>query len=157
MFSRAIHTFAPATEKVSAHCDGPCGVYDPAAARIAAEAAYSMTKKILALKCPEQGDSEGHAKYTNTVARYVFIKEEEASKCKRELLTLWTDYHKPCHLEKYSDLHDLYWKATKTCSFVKQEVSLEHAKELLEYCEQVHKIFWGIQGRDIPFYTALKL
>ena len=32
-----------------AHCDGPCGVYDPASARIAAEAVLSMAKKIAAL------------------------------------------------------------------------------------------------------------
>ena len=28
-----------------AHCDGPCGIYDPSSARIAAEAVVSMTKK----------------------------------------------------------------------------------------------------------------
>lgn len=157
MFSRAIHAFAPAADEVSAHCDGPCGVYDPAAARIAAEAAYSMTKKILALKVPEAGDSEAFARYTNTLARYTYIKEEEATKCKRELLTLWTDFHKPAHLEKNAEIHELYWKAAKTCSYVKQEVSMQHAKELIQYCEQVHTLFWGLQGREIPFYTALKL
>jgi nickel-type superoxide dismutase len=31
--------------KAYAHCDGPCGVYDPASARVAGEAVLSMTKK----------------------------------------------------------------------------------------------------------------
>lgn len=158
MFSRAIHAMAAATEEVSAHCDGPCGVYDPASARIAAESAYSMTKKILALKAPEAGDSEAMAKYTNTVARYVYIKEQQAELCKRDLLILWTDFHKPAHLEKHPNLHDIYWKATKTCSYVKQEVSMQHAEELMEYCKQIHEMFWGsLKGRDVSYYTALNL
>jgi nickel superoxide dismutase len=60
-------------QTVSAHCDGPCGVYDPASIRIAAEAAVSMTKKILALEVP---DSAGMASYLNTLTRFVAIKEE---------------------------------------------------------------------------------
>ena len=36
--------------EASAHCDGPCGVYDPASARVAAEAVQSMTKKMMALE-----------------------------------------------------------------------------------------------------------
>lgn len=157
MFMNALNSLIPASEPVSAHCDMPCGVYDPASARIAAEAAYSMTKKILALKVPEAGDSEAWARYNNTLSRYVQGKEEEAGKCKEQLLILWTDFHKPEHLEKNPNLHELYWKATKTCSYVKQEVSIKHAEELLQFCEQVHKLFWGIKGRDIPFYTALNL
>lgn len=157
MFSRAIHAFAPAAVEVSAHCDAPCGVYDPASARIAAEAAFSMTKKILYLKAPEPSDSEAVAKYTNTVARFVLAKEEECRKCKQELLILWTDFHKEAHLEKYPDLHEIYWKATKTCSYVKQEVSITHAEELLKQIEVIHKMFWTLKGRDVPFYTALNL
>lgn len=155
--ARVLAHLAPASEEVSAHCDGPCGVYDPASARIAAEAAYSMTKKILALKAPEASDSEAYARYTNTVARYVLIKEEESDKCKKDLLVLWTDFHKPAHLEKHPNLHELYWKATKMCSYVKQEVSLQHAEELLAACKEVHELFWSLKGRDIPFYTALNL
>ncbi|MEE2778971.1 MAG: superoxide dismutase [Ni], partial [Myxococcota bacterium] len=66
---------APAVE---AHCDGPCGVYDPASIRIAAVAAVSMTKKILALTPPDPRDSTAMAAYLNTLSRYVAIKEEQA-------------------------------------------------------------------------------
>jgi nickel superoxide dismutase len=61
-----------------AHCDGPCGIYDPASIRIAAEAAVSMTKKILALTPPDPANGEAMAAYLNTLARYVAIKEEQA-------------------------------------------------------------------------------
>ena len=78
-----------------AHCDGPCGVYDPASIRIAAEAAVSMTKKILALTPPAADDAQGMASYLNTLSRYVAIKEEQAHLAKAELLVLWTDFFKP--------------------------------------------------------------
>ncbi len=85
----------PEAPAADAHCDGPCGVYDPASARIAAEAARSMTKKILALEPPAEGDAGAWAAYLNTLSRYVAIKEEQAHLAKEELLVLWTDYFKP--------------------------------------------------------------
>jgi nickel superoxide dismutase len=114
-------------EDVEAHCDGPCGVYDPASARIAAEAVLSMTKKILALELPNPNDKQAVVAYYNTLSRYIAIKEEQAHIAKTELLVLWTDYFKPVHLEQYPDLHDTFWKAAKLCSSVKVEVSLQHA------------------------------
>ncbi len=82
-----------------AHCDGPCGVYDPASARIVAEAVLSMTKKLVALEVPAPSDKAACAAYQNTLGRYVAIKEEQAHLAKGELLVLWTDYFKPPHLE----------------------------------------------------------
>ncbi len=74
------------TIQAFAHCDGPCGVYDPASARVAAEAVQSMTKKMVALS--ESGADSGSASYINTMSRYAAIKEEESQKCKHELLVL---------------------------------------------------------------------
>jgi len=143
----------PAPE-VEAHCDGPCGVYDPAAARIAAEAVLSMTKKILALEHPAGSDQKAIAAYVNTMARYIQIKEEQAQIAKDELLILWTDYFKPPHLEKYPNLHDIFWKAAKLCSAVKVEVSLEHANALMDAIREIHRIFWATKGREVAWYTA---
>lgn len=137
-----------------AHCDGPCGVYDPASARIAAEAAVSMTKKIIALTPPSGDDSAAWGSYINTVSRYVAIKEEEAHKCKEQLLVLWTDFFKPPHLEANPELHNIFWRATKLCSAVKVEVSATHAAELMEAVEEIHNIFWAAKGRDVPWTTA---
>ncbi|MCB0196202.1 MAG: superoxide dismutase, Ni [Anaerolineae bacterium] len=149
----AVKATFPAPE-VQAHCDGPCGVYDPASARIAAEAALSMTKKILALETPAPGNKEAMVAYHNTLSRYVAIKEEQAHIAKEELLVLWTDYFKPQHLEAYPDLHDTFWKAAKLCSATKVGVSLEDATALMDAIENIHNIFWATKNRDVTYYTA---
>lgn len=149
----ALNRVSPA-DTAEAHCDGPCGVYDPASARIAAEAAVSMTKKIVALETPDAADSAAMAAYLNTLSRYVAIKEEQAHLAKEELLVLWTDYFKPPHLEQYPNLHTTFWKAAKLCSAVKVEVSVEHAGELMDAIKEIHTIFWATKGRDVTWYTA---
>ena len=137
-----------------AHCDGPCGVYDPASARIAAEAAVSMTNKIAGMEPPASSDGAAWAAYLNTLSRYVSIKEEQAHLAKEELLVLWTDYFKPHHLEAYPNLHDTFWKAAKLCSAVKVEVSVTHAQELMDAIEEIHNIFWSSKNREVTYYTA---
>ncbi|MGQ4648993.1 superoxide dismutase, Ni [Lyngbya aestuarii] len=156
MFNKAIakiKEWFPAPE-VHAHCDGPCGVYDPSAARINAEAVLSMTKKILDLQPPAAGDQNAMATYQNTITRYIQIKEEQAQLTKEELLILWTDYFKPEHLQKYPDLHDTFWKAAKLCSACKVEVSLEHANQLMESVQKIHQMFWATKSRDVAWYKA---
>ena len=137
-----------------AHCDGPCGVYDPASARIAGEAVLSMTKKMLDLECPDTSNSKAMASYLNTMSRYASVKEEQAQLCKSELLVLWTDYFKPAHLEDNPNLHELFWQSAKLCSSCKMEVSLEHAKELLDKIKEIHNFFWQTKNRDVPWMTA---
>jgi nickel superoxide dismutase len=141
-------------EIAEAHCDAPCGVYDPAQARVEAESVLQLTKKILDLKAPDGGDAKASVAYQNTLARFVQIKETRADLAKHHLMVLWSDYFKPQHLETYPDLHDLFWKSAKLCSAVKQEVSLEHAQELMDNIKRVHEIFWESKGKDVPWYTA---
>lgn len=141
-------------EIAEAHCDAPCGVYDPAQARVEAESVLQLTKKILDLKMPESGDGQANQAYQNTLTRFIQIKETRADLAKHHLLVLWTDYFKPQHLEKYPDLHETFWKAAKLCSAVKQEVSLQHAEELMDAMKKIHEIFWDSKGRDVPWYTA---
>lgn len=138
-----------------AHCDGPCGVYDPSSARIAGEAVQSMTKKMLALEHPiGTGNNEQVAAYLNTMSRYAAIKEEEAQKCKDELLVLWTDFFKPMHLEAHPHLHTTFWTAAKLCSACKVEVSEVHAQELMDAIEEIHHMFWSVKGREVPWIRA---
>ena len=156
MLRKLLTTFEerfPAPE-AEAHCDGPCGVYDPASARIAAEAVVSMTRKINALAVPAGDDAAALRAYQNTMARYISIKEEQAEVAKRELLILWTDYFKPTHLDHFPDLHDTFWKAAKLCSACKVELSETHAGELMEAIEKIHGMFWKTKSRDIAWYTA---
>lgn len=148
MIQEAIAKFVARTavETASAHCDGPCGVYDPASARIAAEAALSMTKKIIALG-PADTDS-------NTYSRFVSIKEEQAHLAKTELLVLWTDYFKPEHLEACPDLHEKFWNAAKLCSAVKQGIDEDAANALMAAIEDIHNVFWASKGREVEYYVA---
>lgn len=152
-FASKIKNWFPAQE-VNAHCDGPCGVYDPSAARIYTEAVVSMTKKLLALEVPDPSNKEALITYNNTFSRYVAIKEEQAQKAKEEILILWTDYFKPVHLDKYPDLHDTFWKAAKLCSSCKVEISSQHADELLEAVQKIHEMFWATKERDVAWYKA---
>jgi nickel superoxide dismutase len=140
--------------QAQAHCDGPCGVYDPASARIAAEAVLSMTKKLVALEAPDPSDKDAVLAYNNTFSRFVAIKEEQAHVAKSEILILWTDYFKPPHLEACPDLHGIFWKAAKLCSSCKVEINVDHANELMDAIKQIHEIFWKSKGRDIAWYTA---
>ena len=140
--------------KVHAHCDGPCGVYDPSSARVAAEAVLSMTKKLNDLTPPANTNSEEWAAYSNTFSRYVAVKEEQAKETKKEILILWTDYFKPVHLETFPDLHDTIWKAAKLCSACKVSIDLKQAEELMSYVEKIHTIFWQSKGRTDAFVKA---
>jgi nickel superoxide dismutase len=115
---------APATI-VRAHCDLPCGVYDPEQARIEAESVYRITEKYLA--------NEDTAFRTRALA----IREERADLVKHHLDVLWHDYFKPEHLEAVPNLHELFWSATKQVSKVKGSTNLDDAKALLDQIDQI--------------------
>lgn len=149
MLKSVIANLFPA-ETVSAHCDGPCGVYDPAQARVHAEAVLSMTKKIVALS--ESGDTSLAAQ--NTLSRYIAIKEEEAHATKTDLLVLWTDFFKPAHLAQFPDLHETFWMATKQCSKCKTTVDVAAAEELMEMVQKVHNMFWTAKNKDVAWTPA---
>ena len=149
----AIFSLLPAPT-AKAHCDGPCGVYDPASARVAAEAVLSMTKKLIALNPPDGNDPTAWATYNNTFSRYVAVKEEQAQQTKEELLILWTDYFKPELLSSYPDLHDTFWKAAKLCSACKVNIDQSKAEELLKTVEKIHHMFWNSKGRADNWVTA---
>ncbi|PID41063.1 MAG: superoxide dismutase, Ni [Proteobacteria bacterium] len=140
--------------KAEAHCDGPCGIYDPASARIAVEAVVSMTKKLLDLEPPDHSNKDNFTAYLNTFSRYSQVKEEQAHIAKTELLVLWTDYFKEPHLETYPQLHDLFWKAAKLCSACKVEVSQDRADELLACVKEIHDIFWATKNKEVPWVLA---
>ena len=108
-----------------AHCDLPCGVYDPEQARIEAESCYRIIERYLANEDPAYR------------ARAIAIKEERAELVKHHLDVLWHDYFKPEHLEAVPNLHDLFWQATKAASKVKASVDVADGKRLLDLIDQV--------------------
>ena len=115
---------------VHAHCDLPCGVYDPAQARIEAESVKACQQKWQ--------DSDDPVFKERAVA----IKEERATMVKEHLWVLWTDYFKPEHLEKHPDLHDLFWKATKEAGAAKKSNDPAQGQQLLDAVDEVAKVFW---------------
>jgi nickel superoxide dismutase len=117
---------------VSAHCDLPCGVYDPAQARIEAESVKAIQEKYQANTDPEFR------------TRAILIKEQRAELVKHHLWVLWTDYFKPPHFEKYPNLHQLFNEATKLAgaSGAKGSADPAVADKLLQKIEEITKIFW---------------
>src|ERR1700760_3764776 len=115
---------------VYAHCDLPCGVYDPAQARIEAESVLAIMKKYDGL------DETGKI-------RAIFIKEERAELVKHHLWVLWTDYFKPEHLEKYPELHTQFWLTTKQAGLTKKSTDATVGQKLLDMIDEIAEIFWA--------------
>lgn len=115
-------------KKVYAHCDLPCGVYDPAQARIEAQSVHQILEKYPGLHDEDKW-------------RAVLIKEQRLELVKHHLWVLWTDYFKPEHLEKYPGLHDLFWRATKQAGNVKKSVDKADSQKLLDLIDEITQIF----------------
>lgn len=124
-------------EKIAfAHCDVPCGIYDPKPSQIAAATVLKMVQLI-----KELPDASPAIDDRNKFVRCVKTKEEHAQKCKDELLILWADYFKPEHLDKFPDLHAKFWNAVKLCSKNKQTVDEGLAQELIKSVDEIADIF----------------
>ena len=121
-----------------AHCDIPCGIYDPTAAKIAADTVAKMVEKIDQL--PKDAMDFGTR---NNFVRMVTVKEQHAELCKKELQVLWSDYFKPEHLEKFPKLHDSFWKALKLASKNKQSVDAKAASDLQAAVKEIADMFWA--------------
>lgn len=134
-----------APECVSAHCDIPCGIYDPHAAQVAALTVVRMNQLAANLQMASN-DKAGMDVYANSYSRYVAAKEQHAELCKKELDILWHDYFRPEHLEKYPDLHTTFWQANKLASRNKQNLDLKAAEELLDATKRIAEIFWDTKG-----------
>ena len=122
---------APRTT-VHAHCDLPCGVYDPAQARIEAQSVKAIAEKIAA-----SDDADFRT-------RAILIKEQRSELVKHHLWVLWTDYFKPPHFEKYPQLHTLVNEATKLAGAggTKGSNDVEVADKLLAKIDEIADIFW---------------
>ena len=130
-----------------AHCDIPCGIYDPIAAKIAAQTVLKMVMRLEAMEPPGPGVSADERRTSfNTANRYIVVKEEHPQLVKKELDILWHDYFRPDHLEKYPDLHTQIWQANKLASQNKQSVDLDAAKQLVDTVDKIAEVFWATKG-----------
>ena len=133
---RHVRSLFRPTRFVDAHCDVPCGIYDPEQARIEAESCLRIIEKYEASDDPVFRQ------------RCILIKERQADVAKHNLDVLWHDYFKPEHLEQFPDLHDTFWKAAKQASKVKHTVDVEAARELLTLIDRIDEMWKATGGAE---------
>jgi len=131
----AVDRFLP-PRRAYAHCDIPCGVYDPEQARIEAESCLRIIEKYHDSDDPLFRD------------RCVGVKEERAELCKEHISILWSDYLKPEHVEQFPNAHETFWKALKQCSNVKRTLDKGEAKKLLDLIDQIDEIWKKTGGPE---------
>jgi len=144
-------------ERAKAHCDVPCGIYDPISAQIAALTVVRMVDLMNDLGAGQQDLAS-----QNSLSRYVAVKEEHAEKAKHEIRVIWGDYIKPNHLEEYPELHGLTHQIMQLGSKCRQTVDREAAVEFVTAINQFAEIFWKTKGvatkrAKAPYAPALEL
>lgn len=119
-----------------AHCDIPCGIYDPTPAQIAAHTVLRMTQLLKGIKREDETIAE------HDISRMTHVKEEHGEVVEEELSTLENDYFKPEHYETYPDLKTLLSDSVKLSSKIRQHIDLDASLELLEKVMQIAEIFY---------------
>ncbi|MFI5262430.1 MAG: superoxide dismutase, Ni [Candidatus Limnocylindrales bacterium] len=142
-YARLIATLAP-RRIAHAHCDVPCGIYDPAPAQLAARTVSRMVELIQAIPGMEAEDR-------NKFVRCVAVKEQHAELVKHEVQVIWSDYFKPEHLERFPELHDLTWQILKAAGKCKQSVDAAAAADLEAKVARFAEIFWA--SKNAPVHT----
>lgn len=125
------------TKPVFAHCDIPCGIYDPHHMQLAAHTVIRMTVLI------QEAGNDVHK-----IARCTHVKEEHADLVEEEIETLWGDYFKKEHFEKFPKLNNLIYETVKLTGDVRQSVDLEAANKLLINTQKIAEIFWKTKGME---------
>ena len=138
-------------DEAQAHCDIPCGIYDPHQAQIAALTVIRMIDLMTTLY---KDHKEHDLEFKNSLSRYIAVKEEHAELCKHEIRIIWGDFIKPPHMEKYPQLHELTHKIMQLGSKCRQSASRESAMELLKAVNEFSEIFWAIKGIETKTVKA---
>ncbi len=130
-----------------AHCDIPCGIYDPIAAKIAAQTVQKMVLRIQALEAPGGGDAAAMVDYASKLGRYVAVKEEHAEIVKKELRILWADYGWP-NVAADFDVHVTFNQALKLAGQCKQNVDMAACEQLVSTCDRIASAFWATKNES---------
>ncbi len=146
-------------DEAQAHCDIPCGIYDPIVAQISALTVVRMIDLAMDL---DSKTTDKNLAYLNTISRYVAVKEDHAEKAKQEVRIIWGDYLKAQHIEKYPNAHSLVHKIMGLGSKVRQTMDRESAVQLVEALNEFASIFWETKGiatkrAKAPYNPALEL
>jgi len=130
-------------EQASAHCDIPCGIYDPIVAQISALTVVRMIDLISDL---ESKGGERNAAYVNSLSRYIAVKEEHAERAKAEIRVIWGDFIKQPQLDQSPGTHELVHKIMQLGSKSRQTIERENAVQLVEAINQFAEVFWKAKG-----------
>ncbi len=132
------HSFPEA----KAHCDIPCGIYDPTPAQIDALTVVRMMDLMEGLA---EGEEKSRVTYHNSIDRYIAVKEEHAEKVKHEIRVIWGDFIKDAHVEKYPELPGLVHKIMQLGSKCRQTADRANGLALIDAVNQFAEIFWKIK------------
>ncbi len=132
---------------VFAHCDIPCGIYDPHEAQIAALTILRMDQLIKELpKGSASASAEEREAYVSKVSRYMLVKEQHAEKLKQEVRVIWGDYITADHLKQHPTLHETVFRILKASSKARHGTNLAEAEELVKIVQEFSEIFWKTKG-----------
>lgn len=123
-------------QTIYAHCDIPCGIYDPHQAQLAAHTIIRMTTFLGEIKRDDEIKAE------HDIARVTRIKEKHANLLEEELDTLRNDYFKEEHFTQYSNLEPLFKKILKSLSKARQNIDIAAAEETLDLVLELSEIFY---------------
>ena len=140
--------FPPQT--VFAHCDVPCGIYDPHLAQVAAHTVLRMANMIDEFQTSSaEPPFEERKRIISQISRLTKVKEEHAELVKHEIRVIWGDYFKDEHLKQHKAIHQLVFKIMKQASVARQNVDIKAANELLGMVQMFAEIFWETKGRKV--------
>lgn len=126
-----------------AHCDIPCGIYDPHLAQVAAHTVIRMTSLINECKISSENSSlEERKEFIHNITRYTKIKEEHAEIIKHEIRVIWGDYFKEEHLKEYPEINGLVFKIMKLASKARQEIDIQITQDLLLAVQEFAEVFY---------------
>ncbi|PIN99791.1 superoxide dismutase, Ni [archaeon CG10_big_fil_rev_8_21_14_0_10_43_11] len=121
-----------------AHCDIPCGIYDPHQAQVDAHTVIRMIDLI----------KEAKSSNVHSLARYTSVKEQHAESCKHQIRILWGDYFKDEHVKQFPNLPELVWRALKQASKTRQGTDRKDGEALLATVQEISEIFWKTKGKN---------
>ncbi len=128
------------TETAYAHCDIPCGIYDPFRAQQAAHTIIRMTELL------GKVEREDETKAEHDISRMTHVKEKHSDILEEELNTLRDDYFKEEHFKEHPNLNELFIKTLKSVSKARQNISLGDAEATLNRVLEISEIFFKTKG-----------
>lgn len=146
-------------QEAKAHCDVPCGIYDPITAQIDALTVVRMMDLMDGLA---GGDEKSRKDFHNSMTRYITVKEDHAENAKREIRVIWGDFIKDAHVEKYPQLPGLVHKIMQLGSKCRQTADREHGLAFVDAINEFAEIFWAIKEiktkkAKAPYAPALEI